>query len=135
MTLDDLDRCDECGARLVNDPEQNPKRRLEALGYIAQDTYHHHSGGTTYHGHALDDDRNEHDGFGEVKQNHDSMKHHDLARSFFERAPIRCPRHTVPMEFTKSVATTGDPDEELYAQGKCPECECLGLLEVTLDGA
>lgn len=130
MNREDLDRCGECGSRLVNDPDRNAKGRLAALGYLAQDAYHDHPDGKTYHGHDLGDDRADHDGFGEVMQAHESETAHEIAREHFEAAAVVCPRHFDELTFTKSVAPSSDPSAELYAQGKCRICENVVLVEV-----
>lgn len=128
-----MDRCDGCGALQVTHPDTyDVEHRLAALGYVATDVYHDHDDGQTYHGHALDDDRNDHDGYGEVLQNHDDQDAHDLARQGLVEAGPVCPRHWElgTVEFTKSVAPTGRPDQLLIAQGKCERCECIQTVAV-----
>lgn len=127
--MKERDRCEECGAIQLNDPlENNPEERLKYLGYLGEDTYHDLEGedGQTYHGHSIKGDS-----FNEVKQNHDSDDAHERAREAFARSNSVCPRHyDAELVFCKSVAPRGNPDQNLYAQGKCPECEDLTLIEV-----
>lgn len=126
IATDDRERCDECGAIVINDPEQSPQRRLEALGYLAEDTYHPFEDGQTYHGHGIEGT----DSFTETQQNHDSDDAHEIARHTFEESRVRCPRHYRSLQFCKSVAPSGDEHRELHAQGKCPTCEYVGLVVV-----
>lgn len=132
--MSDTERCEGCGARLLTHPSQEEysvSQRLEALGYVATDAYRDDDGLTTYHGHALDDPQNDHDGYGEVRQGHDDPEAHERARTALEAAPVRCARHWEESPaFTKSVAPTGAPEQLLLAQGKCPECEAVLLVSV-----